>query len=299
MVTMSVECKRTNPYRGRFAPSPTGSLHFGSLVAAVGSFLQARSQNGRWLVRIEDIDPPREIPGAAGDQLDTLKRFGLISDEPVEFQSRNRPRYHKALADLLDRRQAFYCGCTRRDLEPSGRYPGTCRDGVPPGRQPRSIRVRVDNQPIRFRDLCQGQNEYRLAESCGDFVIRRADGLTAYQLAVVVDDAAAGITEVVRGADLLDSTPRQIHLYRCLGLTEPDWFHLPLVLDAKGQKLSKSGSADPVTRYRPAEALRLALAVLGHRPPRGVRSLEALWSWAQVNWNPSRVPSRSTSLDSI
>lgn len=288
MVTFDADHK--TGYIGRFAPSPTGPLHFGSLVAAVASHAAARAAGGVWQVRIEDIDPPREVPGAATAQLETLERFGMRPDGPVVLQSRSARRHAAALQRLKSCGRAFDCACSRAELPPSGVYPGTCRDGLPAGREARSVRLRIDPGTIEFSDRVFGAQSFDLARDCGDFVIRRADGLFAYQLAVVVDDAAGGITEVVRGADLLDSTPRQIALYRALGLAEPAWLHVPLVVDAAGRKLSKSAGDDPVDRLRPAAALRLVLEALGHAPPPGRRSLEALWTWVIAAWDPRRIP---------
>ena len=283
-------------YRGRFAPSPSGPLHFGSLVAAVGSYLQARHHRGSWQVRIEDIDPPRVVAGAAEDQLATLARFGLRSDGPVQYQRRFTPRHARAVERLLAEGLAFPCGCSRSDLPPSGVYPGTCRDGLPPGRAPRSIRFRVPAAPVRVEDPLRGAWDERLEACCGDVVIRRADGYYAYQLAVVVDDLHEGITEVVRGADLIDSAGRQQALHRAFGHAPPRWLHLPLVVDAHGRKLSKSTGADPIAARPPAEALALALRVLGQVPPSGRRSLDALWTWARVHWDPTRIPTEPFEL---
>lgn len=281
-----------SPYRGRFAPSPTGRLHFGSLVAAVGSYLQARSRDGVWLVRMEDIDPPREVAGAADAILDTLAAFGLASDEPVLFQSTRSEAYVDALERLEAAGWTFPCGCTRRDLGPGGVYPGTCREGLPPGRRPRSVRVRVGNRPVTVQDAVQGDFVQDLASEVGDFVVRRADGLTAYQLAVTVDDEHQGITEIVRGSDLLDSTPRQAWLMELLGFPRPRYAHLPVAVDRTGRKLSKQTLAQPVDDEDPAPALAAALAFLGHPPPPGVarRGLKALWRFAETEWNLDRVP---------
>jgi glutamyl-Q tRNA(Asp) synthetase len=232
-------------YRGRFAPSPTGALHFGSLVAAVGSWVRARAQNGAWIVRMEDLDPPREIPGAAADILETLAAFGMESDEPVLFQSRREAVYSAAFERLKTMNQVFPCWCSRTDLESTGGIHRACIASPEPARAP----------------------AWRLYDEAGDFVIRRVEGWYAYQLAVVVDDAEQGITEVVRGADLLESTPRQIRLQRLLGLPTPDYLHLPLALDADGRKLSKQDRARPVDRADPLPALRAALAFLGQRVP--------------------------------
>ncbi len=275
-------------YTGRFAPSPTGDLHFGSLVAAVGSFLQARAHGGRWLVRIEDLDPPREVPGSAERILEDLERFQLSPDETVVWQGTRRAAHEAALDQLAAAGLLFPCACTRAELPP-GPYPGTCREGLPPGRKGRALRVRVPGDPIRFVDGVQGPVSESLAECCGDFVVRRADGLVAYQLAVVVDDAWQGVTEIVRGADLLDSTPRQVFLQRALGLPTPSYLHLPLARDPEGRKLSKSLGADPVRSMPPLDALGAALAFLGHAPPPH-GDLEARWAWAREHWDAGRVP---------
>jgi len=294
-VTFNPEPSET-PRRGRFAPSPTGQLHFGSLLAATGSYLQAKANGGEWLLRIEDIDPPREVPGAAKAQIETLRIFGMVPDRPVDWQSRFAARHHAALATLLQSGQAFHCGCTRRDLPESGIYPGTCRDGIPAGREARSIRLKTDDQDIDFDDAIQGRNRQNPGRDCGDFIIHRADGLIAYQLAVVVDDAAAGITEITRGADLIGSTGRQVHVYRCLGLEAPKYAHLPLVVDEEGRKLSKSDADDPVHHRRPQTTLRLVLRALGHEPPAGLGSLESLWRWALDHWNIEQVPRGPVSI---
>jgi glutamyl-Q tRNA(Asp) synthetase len=232
-------------YRGRFAPSPTGALHFGSLVAAVGSWIRARAQNGAWIVRMEDLDPPREVPGAAADILETLAACGMESDEPVMYQSRRESAYASAFARLDAAGHVFPCWCSRTDLESSNGIHRACIAAPDPARAP----------------------AWRLRDEAGDFVIRRVEGWYAYQLAVVVDDAEQGITEVVRGADLLESTPRQIRLQRLLGLPTPDYLHLPLALDGEGRKLSKQDNARPVDRDDPLPALRAALAFLGQRVP--------------------------------
>ena len=248
-------------YRGRFAPSPTGPLHFGSLVAAVGSWLRARSQHGAWLVRMEDLDPQREVPGAAEDILATLAAFGMESDEPVVWQSRREEAYDAALARL--REHVFPCWCSRNDLAAAeGMHRGACIATADSTRVP-AWRLRVNDRNVGFVDLLQGEHVQNLLRDVGDFVVRRVEGGYAYQLAVVVDDAEAGITEVVRGADLLDSTPRQIYLQQLLGVSTPDYLHLPLVLDRAGAKLSKSEAALPIDRDDPIPALRTALDFLG------------------------------------
>jgi glutamyl-Q tRNA(Asp) synthetase len=259
---------------GRFAPSPTGPLHFGSLVAAVASWLDARRHGGRWLLRMEDLDPPREVPGAADAILRSLEAFGLHWDGPVLYQSTRHEAYREALAKLRASGMTYDCGCTRREVGKRGRpgldgpvYPGTCRNGLPPGKRPRAVRVRTGPGVIGFADRMQGSIRQDLAREVGDFIICRADGLYAYQLAVVVDDAHQGITHVVRGADLLDSTPRQILLQRLLGLSTPAYLHHPLVLTPGGEKLSKQTHAPPVDDSDPVPALLRALRFLGETVP--------------------------------
>ena len=274
---------------GRFAPSPTGDLHFGSLVAAVASYLQAKSAGGQWLIRVEDIDPPREVPGSADRILEDLQRFGMRPDQPVLYQSGRSEAYQLALTELLDQGQAYWCGCSRSELPASGIYPGTCSDGLPKGKSPRSVRLRVNDVTISFTDLVQGRIKENLQEMVGDFVIRRADGLAAYQLAVVVDDAFQGVTEVVRGADLLGSTARQIHLQNCLGLATPAYAHHPVATGSDGMKLSKRLGSDPVASSPPAQVLEMALRFLGQPCPGGL-SDKALWAWALNNWRLSRIP---------
>jgi glutamyl-Q tRNA(Asp) synthetase len=277
------------PAIGRFAPSPTGDLHFGSLLAAVASYLQAKSAGGQWLVRVEDIDPPREVAGSAASILRDLEQFGLHPDRPVLYQSTRQAAYKSALNKLLEQSLAFHCGCSRADLPDSGVYPGTCRDGLPPGKHARTVRLRVPQQPIVFSDQIQGTMEEDLEQTVGDFVLWRADGLPAYQLAVVVDDAFQDITEVVRGADLLSSTARQIWLQRCLGLSTPAYAHHPVALGSNGKKLSKRLGSDPLARHSPARVLESALRFLGQPCPDGL-GLEESWRWALQNWRLSAIP---------
>lgn len=274
---------------GRFAPSPTGDLHFGSLLAAVASYLQAKSTGGRWLVRVEDIDPPREVPGSADRILRELQRFGMSSDEPVLFQSRRSRDYELAIAGLIDRGDAFWCGCSRSELPGSGIYPGSCRNGLPAGKSPRSVRLRVSAETVGFTDQIQGYVEENLQETVGDFVIRRADGLAAYQLAVVLDDAWQGVSEVVRGADLLDSTARQIYLQKRLGLPTPEYAHHPVAVGTDGRKLSKRLGSDPISSSTPASALSAALRFLGQDCP-AESSVQSLWDWALSNWRLAAIP---------
>lgn len=238
---------------GRFAPSPTGPLHLGSLVAALGSYLFARSAGGRWLLRMDDLDTPRVVPGVADDMLRTLEILGFRWDGEPVWQSRRGDAYADALQRLQRMGVVYPCGCSRGEIAriataPHGPadelvYPGSCRGGLPPGKEPRSLRVRVPEEEIVFIDGIVGSCRQSLHEVCGDFVVRRADGLFAYHLATVVDDGAAGVNQIVRGADLLASTPRQLYLLRLLGLEEPAYFHLPLVTGPDGGKLSKRDSA--------------------------------------------------------
>lgn len=288
-------------YRGRFAPSPTGPLHVGSLVAALASSLEARAHGGEWLVRMEDVDRPRCAPGAADSILRTLESFGFEWDGPVMVQSGRGEAYAAALTRLREGGWLYPCACSRKQLQDGLRgvdgaavYPGTCRGGLPAGATARAWRVRIGVEPVCFDDAVQGRCCQQLACEVGDFVLRRADGLVAYQLAVVVDDADQGITHVVRGADLLDSTPRQIHLQHLLGLPTPRYAHLPVVLNATGEKLSKQTLAPPADARRAAWILASSLAFLGQSPPPGLHraALAEVWAWARAHWSLDRVPKR-------
>ncbi len=295
-----------SPYVGRFAPSPTGPLHFGSLVAAVASYLQARARNGRWLVRIEDIDPPREQPGATGQILAGLEAYGFEWDGPVIYQSRSRPEHDAALQALLERRLAYACGCSRKDLVdvPRGAlgtiYPGTCRAGCDAPET--AIRLLTNDEPITFHDALQGRQNQRLESASGDFVIRRRDGLIAYQLAVVVDDALEGITEVVRGIDIMGSTARQIWLQRLLGYAEPDYMHFAVITHPDGDKLSKLTGAPGIPLDEPRPLLLAALSALQQDPPEALRaaSRQEIWRWAIANWAPnSLIGLKSVSIETL
>jgi glutamyl-Q tRNA(Asp) synthetase len=269
-------------------------------VAAVGSWADARARGGDWFVRIEDLDPPREVPGAADGILRALDALGLHWDGPVLYQSRRARAYRAALDELQRQGALFPCACTRSEIADSAVsaldgslvYPGTCRAGLPPGRTPRATRVRVDEAAIDFADALQGRVRQDLARDVGDFVLVRADGLFAYQLAVVVDDAAQGITDIVRGADLLDSTPRQIFLQRRLALPTPRYLHLPVAIDARGEKLSKQTLAPPIDGSAPAAALARALAFLGQSPPAELEraSVRTVLEWASAHWDRGRIP---------
>lgn len=284
-------CPSTPAYRGRFAPSPTGDLHFGSLLAAFGSWLLARHAKGTWLVRVEDVDPPREIAGASRRQLAALAAFGLRADEPIVWQSQRGALYQAALDRLLDDGHAFVCHCSRSDLASNG---GIHRHCVADASRPDpAIRLRVpDDILVAFVDALQGPQRQDVSREVGDFVLRRADGYWAYQLAVVVDDAAQGITDVVRGADLLDSTPRQILLQRMLGLPTPRYAHLPLVVDAQGRKLSKSGASLPIDPRDPVPALAAVWRALGQDATAIAAALdvEDLLAKARASFDPARIP---------
>jgi len=278
-------------YTGRFAPSPTGPLHFGSLLAAVASYLDARQAGGRWLLRIENIDPPREQAGAVEAILRTLDVYGFEWDGGVIYQRDSEPRHREAVDRLLANSLAYPCSCSRSDLADAGQgplgsvYPGTCRRGCSGGET--AIRVLTHSRPIRIVDRLQGPYEQRLETDSGDFVIRRRDGLIAYQLAVAVDDAVEGISHVVRGIDLLDSTPRQIHLQQLLDLPQPSYAHIPVVVNDDGSKLSKNTGARPLSDTRPVPTLVRALASLGQRPEAGLEkaSLRDVWHWAIAHWS--------------
>jgi glutamyl-Q tRNA(Asp) synthetase len=278
-------------YRGRFAPSPTGYLHFGSLVAAVGSWLCARHAGGEWLLRMEDIDPPREVAGSAASILAALPAFGLLADAPALFQSRRVAAYDAAFERLRAAGQVFPCWCSRSDLAGAGgiHRDGHCVASPHPGQAP-AWRLRVPDVTIAFDDALQGPQRQNLRDEVGDFVIRRVEGFYSYQLACVVDDACQGITEVVRGQDLLDSTARQIWLQRCLGLPAPKYRHLPLVLDGEGHKLSKSGQAFPIDPADPLPALRRALAFLRAPAPPAAADAHQLLAQALANFDPADLP---------
>lgn len=306
---MCAKQSNLSTYRGRFAPSPTGPLHFGSLVAAVGSYLQARSHEGKWLLRIEDIDPPREQKGATDQIIKTLDGYGFEWTGEISFQSRRYELYQAALDQLIDSEHCFACNCSRKKIQlhsetlnlSSQIYPGICRERSPQDinpDEPHAIRVKVLNQLIGFDDLLQGQQRVGLTDEVGDFIIRRADGLFAYQLAVTVDDEAQGITEVVRGSDLLSSTPHQYYLQQLLDYAHPRYLHLPLVNNPQGEKLSKQTFANPIGIDKAPEMLVRALQFLGQNPEGalGRATTADVWDWALENWQIGLVPSQSSSM---
>ena len=286
------------PPIGRFAPSPSGPLHFGSLLAALGSYLSIRSQGGLWRLRIEDLDPLRTVPGSEDELQRTLERLGLEWDGPLLRQSERSAVYEAALQQLAAQGVLFLCCCSRKEIlataphagEEGPIYPGTCRDGLRAGEKARALRLRVDESSIAFVDALYGPCQQNLAAEVGDFVLKRADGLFGYQLAVVIDDGDSGITEVVRGADLLASTPRQIYLQRLLGLPTPNYLHLPLALGDDGEKLSKRH-----LRYAlpddPERALYNALTFLGQAPPPELRGAppKELLVWAVANFTVAAI----------
>jgi glutamyl-Q tRNA(Asp) synthetase len=289
-------------YRGRFAPSPTGPLHFGSLVAAVGSYLDARAHGGEWLLRIEDVDGPRTVPGAADAILRTLEGFGFEWDGEVLVQSRRLDLYHSALVRLQLDGLVYPCACSRSEIAAATHqlsvdggllYPGLCRNGLPEGRAARAWRLRVPDREFRFVDRVQGERRQNLEREVGDFVLLRADGQYAYQLAVVFDDAAQGVNSVVRGVDLLDSTARQMWLQECLGLPTPSYAHLPVAVNAAGEKLSKQTRAMAVNPEAGTQLLAFVLRFLGHSVPEAMTkaSLRDFWAWAVAAWSMERVPS--------
>lgn len=289
------------PYRGRFAPSPTGPLHFGSLVAAVGSYLDARAHDGEWLVRIEDVDAPRTVPGASDNILRTLEVLGFEWDGEVVVQSRRLDRYHAALVRLQLDGDVYPCACSRSEIAAVTTqhsidgglvYPGTCRNGLAEGKAARAWRFRVPDQNLRFVDRVQGESTQNPGHEVGDFVLLRADGQYAYQLAVVVDDAVQGVNAVVRGVDLLDSTLRQMWLQQRLGLPAPSYAHLPVVVNAAGEKLSKQTKATAIDPEKGSEILIAALQILGHSAPAELRgaSLKDFWRWAIAAWSIAKVP---------
>ncbi len=297
----AVSAAEPGRYRGRFAPSPTGPLHFGSLVAAVGSYLDARANSGQWLVRIEDIDAPRTVPGAADHILLTLEGFGFEWDGEVIHQSRRLDLYHATLVRLQLSGLAYPCACSRSEIAASANrasidggllYPGTCRSGLKEGAAARAWRLRVPSRDFFFRDRVQGESHQNLERDVGDFVLLRADGQYAYQLAVVVDDAAQGVTTVVRGADLLDSTARQIWLQQCLGVPAPAYAHLPVALNAAGEKLSKQTKAAAVDPTDGIDVLHRVMRFLGQEeyPDGTAGSLRDFWEWAIAAWDLARVP---------
>lgn len=295
----------SSAYRGRFAPSPTGPLHFGSLVAAVGSYLEARSRHGEWFVRIENLDPLREVPGVSGEILSILDAMGMEWDGDVVYQNKRHKLYKAALATLERQHLIYTCTCSRKEIADSTImgidgpvYPGTCRGRSLHKGRLGAKRLRTDNKPIEFNDALQGRVRQRLESAIGDFVLQRADGVFAYQLAVVVDDAEQGVTHVVRGEDLLSSTPRQIYLQQLLGYPIPSYLHIPVAVDAQGTKLSKQTCAARLNAYDPVRQLMKAIRFLGQRPPAELinEDIASFWKWATENWKQEMIPRKTAEI---
>ncbi len=290
---MSTEDNRQE-YIGRFAPSPTGPVHFGTLVAAMASYLQAKKNHGKWRLRMEDVDITRKIKGADSAILTTLESYGFQWDGEVIYQSFRTQYYTEALQQLIEQSRVFPCICSRKQLNESGSevYPGTCRNRLFPEPVPHNLRLHCDTRQIKFNDQIMGPQLFNLPTDCGDFIIKRRDGLFAYQLTVVVDDARQGITEVVRGADLLDSTAKQIYLQQLLDYAQPDYLHIPLAVNQNGQKLSKSMTAANIKHDPPQTSLVRALDFLGQQPPVHLKysPVEAIWHWAIHHWDITKIP---------
>lgn len=285
----------SDTYRGRFAPSPTGPLHLGSMLTAVGSYLQAKHNNGSWLVRIEDLDPPREMPGAADNILRALENYGLYWDEEISYQSQRHEYYRDALQELDQLKLLYPCSCSRKTIQENGAqagkiglvYPGTCRHNKDNRWKKKAIRIKVSNKKLQFNDLIQGKISQHLATDIGDISLQRADGLYAYHIAVVVDDYLQNITEIVRGYDLLNCTPIQIYLQQCLNYKIPQYAHLPILVNANNEKLSKQTGAKSIENESPTSILLLILELLNQNPPQELKDAtkNEMLSWAIEHWN--------------
>ncbi|SFM02998.1 tRNA glutamyl-Q(34) synthetase GluQRS [Marinobacter zhejiangensis] len=283
----------TLPYRGRFAPSPTGPLHFGSLVTALASFLEARTHNGRWLVRIEDLDPLRESQTATTQILESLDAHQLHSDEPIRFQSNRHEYYEAAILRLQAQGNAYPCLCSRKQLKENSGHTESCQQRAPlPAGLPHAIRFALENETFRWQDELLGLQTLTIHAGADDPVIKRKEGFYAYQLAVVVDDIDQGISHVVRGSDLLDTTGQQQQIYRALNAPLPSWLHIPVILNEQGQKLSKQTHAPALDDSQPARNLIRALAALGQQPPPQLHnaSVTTVLEWATLNWQPLLIP---------
>ncbi|HWV11181.1 MAG TPA: tRNA glutamyl-Q(34) synthetase GluQRS [Pseudomonas sp.] len=283
-------------YTGRFAPTPSGYLHFGSLVAALASYLDARAVGGRWLLRMEDLDPPREVAGAQTAILQTLESYGFEWDGELVRQSDRHAEYQAVVDRLFSQGLAYACTCSRKQLEGyQGIYPGLCRNAGHPA-QDAAIRIRVPELTYRFTDRVQSDYQQHLGREVGDFIIQRRDGFYAYQLAVVLDDAWQGITDIVRGADLLDSTPRQLYLQELLGLPQPRYLHVPLIIQPDGNKLGKSYRSPPLPTDQAAPLLVRALRALGQAVPPELNDARPreLLTWATTHWDATRIPRSAT-----
>ena len=286
--------RHTGCYTGRFAPSPTGPLHLGSLLAAVASWLDARSRGGRWLLRMEDLDPPRESPGSQQAIIHSLQQHGLHWDGDILYQSQRNLAYRQALDDLEKRHLAYHCDCSRK-LTAGKAYQGRCRSRQQQVTEPYATRVVTNSQPITFEDRWQNKQRENLSHSCGDFVLLRKDGLWAYQLAVVVDDHHQGINHVVRGCDLLDSTARQIYLQQLLGYRRPNYAHFPLIIAEDGKKLSKQNLAPAIDDSTPVMNLRRVLQLLGQpKPPEQLQQADHLLAWSSKHWQSKAFNGKTT-----
>lgn len=276
---------------GRFAPSPTGPLHLGSLYTALGSFIAARSQQGRWLLRIDDLDTPRNVKGADSLILSTLETFGLHWDGEVAYQSQSLDTYHEFLHQLTEKNQLYPCVCSRKILGDAEIYPGTCRHLLAPPAPPYALRIKIGQCTICFEDMLQGRHSHNMATQHGDFILKRKDGIIAYQFAVVVDDYLQKINQVVRGADLLDVTPRQIYLQQLLGFAVPCYTHLPVIVDKDGNKLSKQTKAQAVDLNAPQQTLFLLLQLLKQNPPAELQdaTIPEQLAWAIAHWQPASL----------
>jgi len=287
-------CKKPENYSGRFAPSPTGEVHYGTLIAAVGSYLQARKNRGKWFLRIDDIDVTRKVEGADTGIIKTLESFGFEWDDEIIYQSSQTGYYQSALEELISQSLVYPCICSRKQLAEadSDIYPGTCRNRQLPDKNEHALRVLAKDVTIAFDDAVMGRQSQNIKQQCGDFIIRRRDGLFAYQLAIVIDDARQNITEVVRGADLLDSTPRQIYLQQLLKLPTPRYCHLPLAVDAAGNKISKSEGGMKVNIKNKEKQLVSVLEFLGQQPPGelALSNIADIWNWAEKHWQIGLVP---------
>lgn len=291
------------PYIGRFAPSPTGPLHFGSLIAAIASYLEAKTQHGHWLVRMEDVDELRNVKGAADDILHTIENYGFEWDGDIIYQTQRKDAYADALQTLIDNELIYRCTCSRKKLrviaeqgEYGSIYPGTCADKNHDEKREHALRIRTRDAVYGFKDSVMGNFSHNPKKAIGDFILKRRDGLFAYQLAVVVDDEFQNITDVVRGFDLLDSTPRQIYLQECLGYQTPGYAHLPIAVNGLGDKLSKQTGAPGIKSNFDAGAMYLALKFLGQNPTPDLahESKENLWQWALENWDLNKIPKMHT-----
>lgn len=295
-------------YIGRFAPSPTGPLHIGSLIAALASYLEAKTHQGHWLLRIEDVDETRAVKGMDSNIIEALRCHGMQSDGEILVQSRRKSRYEEVLVQLKKRSAVYACTCTRKEIADAHTtngiegpiYPGTCRNKLGTPQQAHAWRIAVDDRILSFDDAIQGPCSQCLSRDVGDFVIKRADGLFAYQLAVVVDDADQGVTHIVRGADLLDSTPRQLFLQTQLGFSQPKYMHLPVATHANGEKLSKQTLAEPLSLNRAVENLWQALDFLHQAPPTQLKQADVngVIEWAMTHWDSNKIPKQRSQMKS-